>query len=284
MTAYTTAPAPRTAFELVKYFAQLEPSELPPTGRVTRRYGFEIETPQVARYASQLADAGFEITVDGSVSTEDCDCDCSYCSHDCDCSNCGFDSWDLEHCGICEANEASSPVCYTPKPAVGMRALEYLHESNREDMENGGHIHVEARDLSAVQVAAVMKAWRKIYELLPDLVGRDYNQWANEMTEDNQKWGEAKHIAVNATMISGYRAHLESGKYDLNPYGQPTDTLRTTIEFRQFASTAHAPIIYARASVCRALVDYIADNRGLYYLLCAESAEELLDLLQPERH
>ncbi len=284
MTAYTTALAPRTTADLIAYFAQLEPSELPPTGQVTRRYGYEIETPQVARYASDIADAGFEITVDGSVDTEGCDCGCSYCSHACDCPNCGFDSWDLEHCGICEANEASSPVCYTPKPAIGLGVLSDLHEINRQDMDNGGHIHIEARDLSAAQVAAVMKAWRKIYELLPDLVGRDYNQWAGEMTEDNQKWGEAKHIAVNARMISYYRESLATGSYNLSPYGQPTDSLRTTIEFRQFASTAHAPTIYARASVCRALVDYMAENRGLYYLLKVESASELLELLQPERH
>jgi len=285
MNAYNTAPAPRTALALVHYFADMNPSDLPPTGRVTRRYGFEIESPQVARFAGDFLNASFELSADPSVDAEECECECSDCNHTCNCSNCGFDNWDMPHCEMCTATEASSPVCYTPKPALGLDAMRDLHRYNSEDMENGGHIHVEGRDLSVVQLAGVMKAWRKIWELLPDLVGREPNQWCEEMTEENQNWGHAKHVAVNVSGVNYYRETIRAKGIDTNPYGPlTTDTYRSTIEFRQFASTAHAPIIYARASVCRALVDYMAENRGLYYLLKAESASELLELLQPERH
>jgi hypothetical protein len=291
MTATTHAPAPRNTHALREYFAQPREGSQPDT----RRWGFEIETPEVGALAYALDDNGFRVYHDGSVTAPDCECECNSCAHSCNCEHCQINDYGLDHCGECQANEAASPVNFKPSPDHQREVLDQLHAYNTEDLENGGHIHIEGRDLTIRQMLQIGKYWGKVAQLLPDLVGRDY---CEDYAQDAREWPESERlgvrmVAVNFTnlvswnsrgeQVNRYSAE-EARSLNRNPKGAPTDTYKSTVEFRQFASTAHAPTIYARAAVCRALVDYFASGQPAYWIARATTAEELLEALQPESH
>lgn len=265
----------------------------------TRRWGFEIETPDISRYYSALESEGFSVVTDASVDYTECSCTCDQCEHECDCPNCdirnGYDSPD--HCGDCQANEASSPVLYRRHLAEGARdALEALHDDNSADMENGGHIHVEARDLTIRQISTIQSLYLKLADLMPSAFGRGFNHYAEDFEEWNQmdRLGE-RYCAVNATNLVRYSWNGNVPKVwaddadrrelrGMNAYGAPVDTFKTTLEFRQFASTANADIIEARAMLVRSLVDYVANGGAPYWVTRCTTSAELLQVLEPYNH
>lgn len=264
----------------------------------TRRWGVEIESPQVAIFSTSCT--GWELTRDESVDEPECVCECSDCAHDCDCDHCDITNGyrDPDHCGDCTANELVSPVMFTREFTESDREqLKTVHQRmERHDTETwGGHIHIEARDLNLFQVGMVQKAWLKVYQLLgEDFTGRDFGHYCRDFEE----WGERdrldeRYCAVNVTNLVRYgsggfnvwaddpdRREIEN----MNPKGAPTDTMKTTIEFRHFASTASPSKIEYRASVCRAIVDYFANGGAWYWVARCETAEQLLELLQPAQH
>lgn len=285
---------PRSYRELVSHFeTATQDTESP----MVRRWGFEIETPEVGQVGHILDDAQFSLTCDGSVTEGDCSCDCDECSHSCDCSNCRItNGWDSpDHCGNCTTNEASSAVQMYGAPSAKMRqALGELHGINSEDMENGGHIHVDARDLSVSQIEAVIKIWEKVTDTIPRLAGRERNEYC----ERNSDYGDqhdrltAKMRAVNASaLVQGQWTNKLTAWKDepTRPaLGEsvkgPFDGYRTTLEFREFASTARAEIIFARASIVRAIVDYVSEGHAPYWILRSQSEEELIQELKPLEH
>lgn len=249
-----------------------------------RPYSVEIETPEIAQLASTLESAGITLDRDGSVTEPDCYCDCDECEHSCDCRNCditnGYDS--PNHCGDCVANECQVPKIITAKlPGRIREALEELHEINTEDLENGGHIHINAPDLTTAQANALQRVWTKVDELLRDeLIHRAPFHYC-ELVERNQTEPNTtdRNLAVNLTNWDNHRQRAEAMNAD-----KFSTTYKWTVEFRQFASTANPELIERRAQLCRALVDYIADNRPTYWLFRAQTAEELLSVLEVERH
>jgi len=268
----------------------------------TRRWGVEIESPQVASFETSCSGwrRPWNLTNDESVDEPECECECGDCLHECDCGFCDFTNGygDLDHCGDCRANELVSPVMFTALFSdEERRELHRIQEKiERHDKETwGGHIHVEARDLNLFQVGMVQRAWLKCYQLLGEsFTGRDYGNYCRDFEE----WGDRdrldeRYCAVNVTNLVRYgmggfnvwaddpdRRELAT----LNPKGAPLDQCKTTIEFRQFAGTADPNLIEYRASWCRAIVDYFANGGAWYWIARCETAEQLGELLQPAQH
>ena len=280
--------------ELVEWFSEPRQNQTD-----TRRWGVEIESPEVGRVAYMFEDEGWRTCVDESVTSPDCDCDCDSCEHRCDCDNCEIRNGyqEPDHCDHCRTNETASRVKYRQQFTDAERdALAELHRYNSEDMENGGHIHIEARDLTIQQVGLIMKGYLKIEGILGvQFTGREFCHYARDFSEwdETDRLGE-RYCAVNATNLvrwGRYSSRFTAWADDpdrpalnTNPKGAPSDTWKTTLEFRQFASTARAEIIEARASVCRALVDYFADGGAWYWLARCQTAKEVFELLEPRNH
>lgn len=253
-----------------------------------RPYGVEIETPEVAQVVSYIYEAGGNVTIDGSVNQNDCECDCEQCAHSCNCERCditnGYES--NECCGDCTANEAQTPIQYEAKLSPKIRhALEMLHDINTEDLENGGHIHVNAPDLTAKQGGMLQIVWHKVAELFADLIGREPNGYC-ELRTPARNFGEVfdgeRMNAVNLTNVARYWNTDGVNQYDHN--GAQDTRHRWSVEFRQFASTANPDTIEKRAQLCRALVDYIINGGAPYWIMRAETADELAEVLDLANH
>lgn len=285
---------PRSYRELVEHFnTETQDTDSP----LVRRWGFEIETPEVGQVGHILENAQFTLSCDGSVTESDCNCDCDQCVHDCNCDNCRIaNGWDSpDHCGNCTTNEASSAVQMYGLPSQQMReALAELHDINTEDMENGGHIHVDARDLSIAQIEAVIKLWEKVTDTMPRLAGRERNEYCERNSDygDQHESLTAKMRAVNASALvqGAWTSKLTAWKDEptrpaLTPNIRgPFDGYRTTLEFREFASTAKVGHIFARASIVRAIVDYVSEGHAPYWLLRCQDEAEILQELKPLEH
>lgn len=248
-----------------------------------RPWGVEIETPAVNDVTRTLDRANFGYSYDSSVTETDCRCDCSDCEHNCDCEHCdiSYGYSELQHCGTCQANEAQSPIMLTALfNREQSRALLAIYENDTEEGDNGGHIHVNAIDLTARQVSAVQRSWHYIREHLTDLIGRENPYYAGDnFSVDPTELHKERNSAVN--VCPWYWA---TNKGTSQPLSRDNIDTKSTLEFREFASTANRSLIEARASVCRALVDYIASGQATYWLHNATSAEEVLEILQPLKH
>lgn len=283
----------RTFSDLVQWFS--EPQDNTP--EVTRRWGVEIETAYLTAYASELDELGWDLHQDESVDSPECECECSYCVHSCDCDRCditnGYDS--PGHCDECLSNEASSPVLFRQRFTLREReALKGIARRMRDEGEHGGHIHIEARDLTIAQVALVQKAYLKLAEIMPRAFGRDYGHYCRDFSEWSQDDRlSVRYCAVNATNLirySGFGWKVWADDADrrelrtLSAKGEPMDTYKTTLEFRQFDNQATPELIEARAALVRSLVDYIAEGGVWYWFARCTTESELMDLLRPEYH
>jgi hypothetical protein len=111
-----------------------------------------------------------------------------------------------------------------------------------------------------------MKLWRKVNDLLPELIGREENRYAELNTERDfdDLLGEypqaERYRAVNA----------------LNWLQNKTEGRKTTIEFRQFAGTLDPQLIVARGYLCRALVEYAKASKPIYWLIRETDSKRFL--------
>jgi len=268
-----------TAYAIV---ATLDPSE------EVRRWGFEIESPiigaQKARASWRDID-GLSFTSDGSLSGSECECDCSDCYHSCNCDNCDRADY-LDHCEGCGVNEVCSeePVT-TPTLNRWANFLDQLRD-NWEPVEDysenwGGHLHIEARDLTKRQAQAVVLIGERLFDLAP--------QWfTGEEDRYNEKQDRDRLRAFLDDRHNGYHTHRASwvSVYNLRqleptPYtiGDGPDGQKSTIEFRRFRSTADRQLIEFRALVCRKLVEYAKNNQSIYWLTSAKNWGAILDQL-----
>lgn len=261
-----------TITEALVNWATRQPDE------ATRRWSYEIESPQIARYASELFDAGFECHNDGSVSSLDCECDCDDCSHSCDCERCDISDYDADHCGVCQATEAAPQdgnPCNTTKDEARLSAVGRYLDADYLDSTCGQHVHVDASDLTAPQVANLCRVWDRVNDLLghTDLVGRGYNSYADEF-----RAGEIEVIARGGT-IDRYRSVNPMGvMYHLERVanGNARGYSKSTVEFRQFAGTVDPLLIVARGYLCRAMVEWAKSNAPIYWAKNAKTAKDLL--------
>lgn len=247
-----------------------------------RRWSYEIEAVNLGNASDTLQNLGFDTHCDPSITSDSCECSCEACVHECDCSNCSIaNGWDdPEHCGDCSDTEAApsdhKPVTTThdaERLAPAIAALE--RAGSYVDDTCGGHIHIDASDLSARQVATVMRIWNKAQELLPTVVGRTENHYAELSTaeeieavadSDNTEryYAPERYRAVNA--LNWFNARHSSRE-------NPT---KFTLEFRQFSGELDAPLIIARGFLCRAIVEHAKSNRANLWLLGATDAVQFL--------
>lgn len=243
-----------------------------------RRWSYEIESPQIAQYTDALFDAGFECHQDGSVSTQDCECECGDCCHSCDCDRCDVSDYGFDHCQTCQANEASpsdSQPCDTTKDAERLGAVGRYLDQYYIDSTCGQHVHVNAEDLNARQVANVCRIWDRINDLLghADIIGRPYHPTFSAEFRN----GEIDRVARGET-IDRYRSvnpmgilyHLDRISNGYSGYS------KSTIEFRQFAGTVDPLLIIARGYLARAIVEWAKKDTPIYWALNAKTAKDLL--------
>lgn len=243
--------------------------------RPCRRFGVEIETPEASRVSAD----GFTKTHDPSVADAECECECDSCYHSCDCGNCDITNGygELDHCGECTSNELALDYHYgatTTAQGVIRTTCQELEnaESNHYDEYRahpyGGHIHTEARDLTPLQVALLMRYYRHAQNLFPEkaFFGRETNDYCSDVSDYDidqtaQGWQIDRMVAVNTQNYFNFRYGLENNRYTMD------SRAKSTIEFRQFSSTNDYKLTLARVAFCVALVDYTAQGLPPYWLL-----------------
>ena len=269
-TNQTTATATAKAVPIAEAFIAWSANQ---TEEPCRRWSYEIEASNLGAVSADLQNLGLNTNHDPSVTDADnCECDCDSCNHSCDCDNCSItNGWDdPSHCGDCSDTEtapsSNQPVLTTHDGTRLTQATRLLSRVAEIDDTCGGHIHVNAIDLSAQQVASVMRMWSAGARLLPELIGRDYNHYAEAMTE-----ADIKDILSEYASAERYRAVNA-----LNWVQNKTEGTKTTLEFRQFAGTLDPQVIVARGYLCRALVEHAKANRPIYWVVTATAPEALL--------
>ena len=260
---------------------------LDPTAQV-RRWGFEIESPIIGavKSDSDWRDYdGLDFCSDGSLSGGECECECSDCYHSCNCDNCERADY-LDHCGDCSTNEVCSarPVT-TPTLDQWGRFLDKLAR-DWSPVENwgenwGGHLHIEARDLTKRQAASVVIIGERMFQLAPDWFsgGRDdYNEPLDR--ERLSGFIQDKFSGYNTNRASWVSIHnLRASEPQPYKAGDPYDHAKTTIEFRAFRSTADRKLIEFRALVARAIVEYCAKGGQPYWLTSCQDFGKFLRVL-----
>lgn len=260
---------------------------LDPTAQV-RRWGFEIESPIIGRVKGDSYWANYEglaFCSDGSLSGGDCDCECSDCYHSCNCDNCDRSDY-LDHCGDCGTNELSSsePVT-TPTLDRWADFLDKLRDS-WEPVENygenwGGHIHIEARDLTKRQAGNVAIVGTHLFTIAPDWFSGGEDGY-NEPLDRRQIQGfiRDEFSGYNTNRAAWVSIHnLQTSEPMPYQVGDPSDGRKTTIEFRAFRSTADRLLIEFRALVARQLVEYCQKNGQIYWLTSCRDFGKFLEVL-----
>ena len=256
-----------------------------------RRWGFEIESPQVGETRAQLCWReldGLEFCSDGSLSGSECECDCSDCSyHECNCSDCQRYNDDPDHCSGCSTNE----VC-SERPIMTARldrwedfltALARNWQPMEDYGENwGGHLHIEARDLDKRQAVAVVAIGERLFTLAPEWFtgGEDgYNerQDRDRLRQIAQNPEVSFYNTNRASWVSVYNLRqLAPESYQV---GELPDGRKSTIEFRAFRSTPDKALIEFRALVCRKIVEFAKANSSIYWATSAKTFDQLLGVL-----
>jgi len=242
-----------------------------------RRWSYEIEALNMGSIASDLDRIGFTTHNDGSVSEQECECECDSCAHSCDCDYCDRADYGdhCEECGTNEISPADFKPCLTTKD--GGRLIETRNLFNRANVYTddtcGGHIHINATDISPRDAVNMVKIWRKVETLFPEIIGRTETNFAEPNTdhdianlEDGSFHSLERYRALNFTNIRNF---WEDNRH----------THKSTIEFRQFAGTANIDLIIASGYLCRAIADTAKQTASLYWVYRSQTAEELLKAL-----
>lgn len=246
--------------------------------QAVRRWSFEIEAVSLGGAVEELECLGMNTHYDTSVSFDgDCVCSCGTCDHSCDCDNCSISQgYDEQCCGNCSHTEASpsdyqriTSSTWNGKIEEACNAIESV--GGYINTTCGGHVHVNADDITIRGAVNVMRLWLKVVELMPEFIGRGFHEdYARRITPDiimevseNHRRAE-RMSAINITNVSntleGY-AHRDS---------------KQTVEFRQFAGTLDPRQIIARGYLCRAIYELANGNSAIYWALNATTPAQLL--------
>ncbi len=244
-----------------------------------RLWSFEAEHVAIARARSEANYRDylpFQFVIDGSVDTEYdyCDCGCRDCQyHDCNCDNCEDQNDSPDHCAddSCTANE------FAPKKPLGTvwdDTFTPFIEACFESAENysyenyarlGGHVHVEARDLTRRQAVNAVIIAEHVFKIAPDwFTGErdDYN------TENHRptlaEWATGKGSARRDTWasVSNLNWRVEPEPYTI---GSEWSGRKTTIELRRFRTSFNPDILKIRGGFARALVAYAKTGAPIYW-------------------
>lgn len=267
-----------------------------------RRWGFEAEHPAI-QYALDSSmyreQRPFEFVNDGSVETidRDCECYCRECSfHECNCENCEDYNDDPSHCGSesCEAkNELSTANPILTYWDSEMDAfLDYCTQAEAEHGYNprgenwGGHVHVEARDLSRRALMTALTIANHVFASAPEwLIGwQDNYNTATISDLAKREFQSGKRNSIDRALpVTAYNlAWTEQRDYAI---GDLPDGRKTTIEFRLFRTTFDPELIKARGAIARAIVSYAKRNElGAYWVTRLTDFEAMLEELEVGHH
>lgn len=243
-----------------------------------RRWSYEIEAVGLGAVSNRLQSLNMTTSNDPSITDDDCVCDCDQCDHSCDCNNCSISNgWDEnEHCAECQETEACPSdhrPCVTTHDSDRLApAMEALNRVARIDETCGGHVHVDATGATTQSMAVMLQLWLKVDELLPDLIGRPENHYAQlptayQVADARQGNGIGRYQSVN----------IENAQRNLGK--EPERQYKNTIEFRQFGGTLSHEIVIARGFICRAIVEMAIARKPIYWALSATTPEALLKAL-----
>ena len=268
-----------------------------------RRWGFEAEHPAIqyaidgSMYREQRP---FEFVNDGSVETidRDCECSCRECTyHECNCDFCDDYNDDPSHCGSesCDAkNELSTanPIL-TYWDSEMDTFLDYCAQAEAEHGYNprgenwGGHVHVEARDLSRRALMTALTIANHVFESAPEwLIGwQDNYNTATISDQAKRDFQSGKRNSIDRALpVTAYNLAWES-EPRAYAIGDMPDGRKTTIEFRLFRTTFDPELIKARGAIARAIVSYAKRNElGAYWVTRLTDFEAMLDELEVGHH
>ena len=284
-----------------------------------RYWGTEIEHPRAGQFLTKLIDnTVFETKTDPTVKDADNwgdnKCECRECAHDCGCNQCQANR---SQCRASGHNEVALMPCLIAKPRGFVEYVECLTESPTdyedyfchncececddgwcENCESGDdvgeseqnwgfHTHIDARDLTLRQVGSVVRLGTYAMKQFPNAFGADEDTYNSHATGDEiQRIGEGEfrqRPSVNASGILNYLARYQEADRE-DPKGRPTTSLKATVEFRSFRSTDHGILHLSRVATARAIVDYIAEGKPVFWLLRERDLEKFLTELEIWKH
>jgi hypothetical protein len=262
-------------------FRQSFSNEAPPR-ETPRTWGFEIETPEadtlheaLTRDELELMEFCEDASIDGA-SSEECECECRWCFyHTCDCDGCEIEgSEDPEHgCGSSQCYQEGTEYQEVKTLNGGVKtthpeALTALVGAGLETVkitdQCGLHINIGSADLTPLQVAKVLTAYRLGSWLFDTISGRVGNRYASPIdptleAQTIREQATGKYTAVNT------QHHFNNIKHNND---------RTRLEFRQHAGENSASEIRAWAWLLCELVEFGKSERPLYWLAQAKTLAE----------
>ncbi len=256
-------------------------NEAPPKD-TPRTWGFEIETPEadtlyqaLTRDQLELMEFCEDASIDGAGS-EECYCECRSCLyHECNCESCEVEgSDDPDHgCGYSECYsegteyqevktlnggvKTTHPEALTALIGAGLEVVKITDQC-------GLHVNIGSADLSPLQVARVLTAYRLggwLFDRISDRVGSRYANPIDPATEAQTIREEAtgKYTAINT------QHHFHNIKHS---------TDRTRLEFRQHKGENNPAQIRAWAWLLCELVEFGKSDRPLYWVAQAKTLDE----------
>jgi hypothetical protein len=262
--------------ELTGLFVKL----LPLDGETVRHWSYEAEHIAIARTRQRSGQASarpFQFVLDGSVSVDYdvCECACSSCTyHSCNCDNCDDYNDDPEHCSdsdctaneICPREPLSTYWNDTHSPFLNDLADEAERFSYEDFGRLGGHVHVEARDLTRRQAVNAVVIAEHLFEIAPEWFTGEpdtYNNKNNRKTLEGWVQGTEHPRRDAFVSLNNLSWRNEPEGYEV---GDTWDNRKTTIEFRRFRTTFSPMLLAVRGAVARAVVAYAKTNPSIYWV------------------
>jgi hypothetical protein len=262
-------------------FRQSFSNEAPPR-ETPRSWGFEIETPEAddlynALNREQLATMEFceDASIDGAGS-EECECECRYCYyHECSCDSCEVEgSDDPEHgCGSSDCYQEGTEYQEVKTLNGGVKtthpeALSHLVKAGLETVkitdQCGLHLNIGSADLTPLQVAKVLTAYRLGAWLFDTITGRPNNRYSQKLDPDQERLTRLEEATGKYSTVNTQH-HFNNIKH--NPE-------RTRLEFRQHAGENSASEIRAWAWLLCELVEFAKTDRPVYWLAQAKTLDQ----------
>ena len=267
-------------------FRQSFSNEAPPKD-TPRSWGFEIETPEADELYNALSRdewALMEFCEDASIDgggNEECECECRYCYyHECNCGSCEVEgSDDPEHgCGSSECYQEGTeyqevktldggvktthPEALTALVGAGLETVKITNQC-------GLHLNIGSADLTPLQIAKVLTAYRLGAWLFDTITGRPDNRYSQKLDPDQERLARLEEATGKYSTVNTQH-HFNNVKR--NPE-------RARLEFRQHAGENSASEIRAWAWLLCELVEFAKTDRPIYWLAQAKTLAEFRNAL-----
>jgi hypothetical protein len=278
-----------------------------------RYWATEFEHPHAGNRWQFMRGLINEVKHDSTVPSVGEDCSCEDCAHDCNCRNCQQKYRTCSNAGKQELTMIPYDRAWSHQIGSYIEALAETeiqpddfsewcgyHESNQCEYEGedtdycesedrsswGFHTHLDARDLTIRQVATASRLLTAFLSRFEDAFGFDYYNTNLEesdlerVAEGKLPWGRAR---VNPAPIIRYFAEYQEADRE-DPSGAPRASAKATIEIRQLRYTDNPRLHEARVAFCRAVLDYVAENKPVFYLIRETDLAKVCQELEIGKH